>query len=71
MIDSVEYLIPLDTTNNAAFYQAGGWGYPNISMAKIKLTSAFVEDGCIVGSYTKTQTRYDNYALDLKVNLQS
>ena len=64
MIDSVEYLIPLDTTNNAAFYQAGGWGYPNISMAKIKLTSAFVEDGCIVGSYTKTQTRYDNYALD-------
>ncbi|MBR5082850.1 MAG: T9SS type A sorting domain-containing protein [Bacteroidales bacterium] len=64
MIDSVEYLIPLDTTNNAAFYQAGGWGYPNISMAKIKLTSAFVEDGCIVGSYTKTQMRYDNYALD-------
>ena len=64
MIDSVEYLIPLDTTNNAAFYHAGGWGYPNISMAKIKLTSAFVEDGCIVGSYTKTQTRYDNYALD-------
>ena len=64
MIDSVEYLIPLDTTNNAAFYQAGGWGYPNISMAKIKLTSAFVEDGCIVGSYTKTQTRYNNYALD-------
>ena len=64
MIDSVEYLIPLDTTNNAAFYQAGGWGYPNISMAKIKLTSSFVEDGCIVGSYTKTQTRYDNYALD-------
>ena len=64
MIDSIEYLIPLDTTNNAAFYQAGGWGYPNISMAKIKLTSAFVEDGCIVGSYTKTQTRYNNYALD-------
>ena len=64
MIDSVEYLIPLDTTNNAAFYQAGGWGYPNISMAKIKLTSAFVEDGCIVGSYTKTQTRYNDYALD-------
>ena len=64
MIDSVEYLIPLDTTNNAAFYQAGGWGYPNISMAKIKLTSAFVEDGYIVGSYTKTQTRYNNYALD-------
>ena len=64
MIDSVEYLIPLDTTNNAAFYQAGTWQYPNISMAKIKLTSSFVEDGCIVGSYTKTQTRYDNYALD-------
>ena len=64
MIDSIEYMISLDTTNNAAFYQAGGWGYPNISMAKIKLTSAFVEDGCIVGSYTKTQTRYDNYALD-------
>ena len=64
MIDSVEYLIPLDTTNNAAFYQAGTWQYPNISMAKIKLTSAFVEDGCIVGSYTKTQTRYNNYALD-------
>ena len=64
MIDSVEYLIPLDTTNNAAFYQAGTWQYPNISMAKIKLTSAFVEDGVIVGSYTKTQTRYNNYALD-------
>ena len=64
MIDSVEYLIPLDTTNNAAFYQAGTWQYPNISMAKIKLTSSFVEDGCIVGSYTKTQTRYNNYALD-------
>ncbi len=64
MIDSVEYLIPLDTTNNAAFYQAGTLLYPNISMAKIKLTSAFVEDGCIVGSYTKTQTRYNNYALD-------
>lgn len=64
MIDSIEYLIPLDTTNNAAFYQAGTWQYPNISMAKIKLTSSFVEDGCIVGSYTKTQTRYNNYALD-------
>ena len=64
MIDSIEYLIPLDTTNNAAFYQAGTLLYPNISMAKIKLTSAFVEDGCIVGSYTKTQTRYNNYALD-------
>ena len=64
MIDSIEYLIPLDTTNNAAFYQAGTWQIPNISMAKIKLTSAFVEDGCIVGSYTKTQTRYNNYALD-------
>ncbi len=64
MIDSIEYLIPLDTTNNAAFYQAGTWQYPNISMAKIKLTSAFVEDGVIVGSYTKTQTRYNNYALD-------
>ena len=64
MIDSVEYLIPLDTTNNAAFYQAGTWQYPNISMAKIKLTSAFVEDGQIVGSYTKIQTRYNNYALD-------
>ena len=64
MIDSIEYLIPLDTTNNAAFYPAGTWKYPNISMSKIKLTSAFVEDGCIVGSYTKTQTRYNNYALD-------
>ena len=64
MIDSIEYLIPLDTTNNAAFYQAGTLLYPNISMAKIKLTSAFVEDGCIVGSYTKPQTRYNNYALD-------
>ncbi len=64
MIDSIEYLIPLDTTNNAAFYQAGTWQYPNISMAKIKLTSSFVEDGVIVGSYTKTQTRYNNYALD-------
>ena len=64
MIDSIEYLIPLDTTNNAAFYQAGTSQIPNISMAKIKLTSAFVEDGHIVGSYTKTQTRYQNYALD-------
>lgn len=64
MIDSIEYLIPLDTTNNAAFYQAGTGQFPNISMAKIKLTSSFVEDGCIVGSYTKTQTRYNNYALD-------
>ena len=64
MIDSIEYLIQLDTTNNAAFYQAGTWQFPNISMAKIKLTSAFVEDGQIVGSYTKIQTRYNNYALD-------
>ena len=64
MIDSIEYLIPLDTTNNAAYYQSTSYHTFNISMAKIKLTSAFVEDGCIVGSYTKTQTRYDNYALD-------
>ena len=64
MIDSIEYLIPLDTTNNAAYYQSTSYHTFNISMAKIKLTSAFVEDGCIVGSYTKTQTRYNNYALD-------
>ena len=64
MIDSVEYLIPLDTTNNAAYYQSTSQQLFNISMAKIKLTSAFVEDGVIVGSYTKTQTRYNNYALD-------
>ena len=64
MIDSLEYPIKLDTTNNAAFYQAGTMQYPNISMAKIKLTSSFVEDGCVVGSYTKIQTRYNNYALD-------
>ena len=64
MIDSVEYLIPLDTTNNAASYQNDPWAIPNITMAKIKLTSSFVEDGLIVGSYTKTQTRYDNYGLD-------
>ena len=64
MIDSMEYLIPLDTTNNAAYYQSTPFHPYNISMAKIKLTSAFVEEGLIVGSYTKTQTRYNNYALD-------
>ena len=64
MLDSIEYLFPLDTTNNAAFYQSTSFHTFNISMAKIKLTSAFLEEGHIVGSYTKTQTRYNNYALD-------
>ncbi|MCQ2317758.1 MAG: T9SS type A sorting domain-containing protein [Bacteroidales bacterium] len=63
MIDSVEYTIPLDTTNNGAYYQSVSQIF-NIAMAKIKLTSAFVENGHIVGSYTKTQTRHGNYALD-------
>ncbi len=60
MIDSIEYRTALDTTicescMDDNIYMSNANHY----MAKIRLTSCFEEDGQIVGSFIKNQTRTD------------
>ena len=54
MIDSIEYLIPLDTTNNAAFYQAGTWGTTFLS--------------CLIDHVTTKTSAHDAFLQEMTEN---
>lgn len=61
MVDSIEYRTTLDTTICESCTSLDYIANANHYMAKIRLTSCFEEDGQIVGSFVKNQTRTDQF----------